>query len=73
MKLIIGLMFLVLVGCETSNTSTESGKPYLEVIVVEYDKCEYLQAVYSGAGLDNFSYTLTHKGNCKYCLTRSKK
>ena len=35
------------------------------------DSCEYIE-VDSGIG-DYYRYTLTHKGNCKFCEERSKK
>ena len=40
----------------------------LRLIII--DSCEYYE--YSNGVFDNHVYSLTHKGNCKYCLQRNK-
>ena len=64
-----------LCGCVRTNTENEikNNKLYLKdgpgsypVREIEYDGCQYL-AIGSGNTL-----TVTHKGNCKYCLERNK-
>jgi hypothetical protein len=68
MKKIIALALLaiIMVGCEETKedikyATDEKGYTY-ELIVI--DSCEYICTS---------SYKLAHKGNCKYCLERSKK
>ena len=58
-------------GCESKNVAVEetitkiSGRPISIYII---DSCEYIGNVYGGHG-----DMITHKGNCKYCVERSKK
>lgn len=40
--------------------------------IVEIDSCEYIEVSY-GTGANYGYYSLTHKGNCKYCVERNKK
>lgn len=64
--LLLALLTTMMVGCKenTNNdrnyATDERGYTY-EVLVI--DSCEYFRS----------TYILTHKGNCKYCLERSKK
>lgn len=59
------LIFLILsllvgiAGCVVA-CNYENKNPFL---IVEYDGCEYIKGY----------QTLSHKGNCKYCLERNKK
>jgi hypothetical protein len=65
------MLAFILSSCkEVSNMSNPSVTknstndiPVYSVIVI--DSCEYIQVVNSGKVLNNYSYSLTHKGNCK--------
>jgi hypothetical protein len=64
------------VGCSTENSNAD--KKRMETLssstcetgfciaIMVYDSCEYLVSGYG------YSQMMTHKGNCKYCLTRKK-
>lgn len=74
MKYLLLASLLFLCGCG-SNTKTEikDNHLYLKdtfgsyvVREMEYDGCQY---IVMGAGSQ---LTVTHKGNCKYCLERNK-
>lgn len=55
-------------SCQNAESSPYVLRPYTKVIVVS--ECEYVVASISA----NFSgdVSITHKGNCKYCLIRNK-
>ena len=65
------LVAVIFCGCESKNVAVEetitkiSGRPISIYII---DSCEYIGNVYGGHG-----DMITHKGNCKYCVERSKK
>jgi len=65
--LLLALLAIMMMGCKESTNNDknyatdEKGYTY-ELIVI--DSCEYICTS---------SYKLAHKGNCKYCLERSKK
>jgi len=66
----IVLVAFLFTGCETknvekSNTEYEIHGSKLQIYVI--DSCEYIGLVY-GQNSDK----LTHKGNCKFCIERSK-
>jgi hypothetical protein len=63
------LVAVIFCGCETP-----SGQRYKKdgYSIVEIDSCEYIE-VSSMTGANNGYYSLTHKGNCKFCAERSKK
>lgn len=66
MKKIIILAFLatMMVGCGSSaEEDTELCKNRYHIIVL--DSCEY----YS----HNYTFDLTHKGNCRFCAERNKR
>ena len=70
------LAVVFLIGCTESNVNKNStgviltnGSEDVKIIVI--DSCEYIE-VDSGVG-EFYRYTLTHKGNCKFCLSRSEK
>ena len=60
---------LILSSCEMpkeKNAEFVEYYNYGNVRVIDIDSCQYvLYNVYGG-------YSITHKGNCKYCLTRKK-
>jgi len=64
------LAVVFLVGCEKSQgeKTVDTNKGYN---IKKIDNCEYIE-VDSGIG-DYYKYTLTHKGNCKFCLARHAK
>lgn len=67
--LLVGLLFI---GCSEPiplpNPNTIEAKGYYIEIL---DSCEYI--VYNKMEGSNYAvYSITHKGNCKYCLNRSK-
>lgn len=64
MKILVIILFCIfLSGCERSIP----GK--LEEHIVVIDSCEYLVNGFSSAN----NYSITHKGNCKYCRERRLK
>ena len=40
-------------------------------VIKTIDLCEYIEVSFA-IGLENSHYSLTHKGNCKYCINRKK-
>ena len=74
MKSLIIIVTLALVSCAppapSANNSEEKRLGDFTVIVI--DECEYI--TYSRwLGSTSGVYTITHKGNCKYCIQRNKK
>lgn len=63
------LVVVLLIGCEKPKGNRESKDGYS---VIEIDSCQYIE-VSSMVGHQNGYYSLTHKGNCKFCLERNKK
>ena len=66
------LLTILSCGCHEVNTPREdTGFVVIQgdapLIIVEVDSCEYLLGEWGRATV------LTHKGNCKFCLERSKK
>lgn len=64
------LVAVFFVGCETpkGESSVDTGKSYNIKVI---DSCEYIECDYGI--FDQRVYSLTHKGNCKFCLARSAK
>jgi hypothetical protein len=75
MKTIVALcamiMAVALCGCgpqpQGGSTETANGDYVIKVI----DSCEYIE--YDWGIFDQRVYSLTHKGNCKFCAERGKK
>lgn len=67
MKKLFIYLSIVLLGCEPSIKKTKDIGQYngLKINVVEIDSCEYLMFC------DDIR-TSTHKGNCKYCKSKTK-
>ena len=61
---LLALLTMIMVGCEKKGRKGGSIDGYDIVIV---DSCEYIISTYAHGGV------MAHKGNCKYCLERSKK
>lgn len=64
------LAVVFLVGCESpkGENTINTGKDYN---IKTIDSCEYIEVDYGF--VDNRVYSLTHKGNCKFCLARHAK
>lgn len=71
MKHLIIIILLVFVSsCDPQGGQIISKIDDYDVKII--DSCEYLQ--YSRlVGTNTGVYSLTHKGNCKYCIERNKK
>lgn len=65
------LVAVIFCGCnpqpENGSSETSNGDYVTKVI----DSCEYIE--YDYGIFDQRVYSLTHKGNCKFCEERSKK
>ena len=65
------LLSVIFCGCnpqpENGSIETSNGDYVTKVI----DNCEYIE--YDYGLFDQRVYSLTHKGNCKFCAERSKK
>lgn len=59
---------LLLTRCETPAGNREDKDGYSIVVI---DSCEYIEVSYA-IGTQGGYYSLTHKGNCKYCKSRNK-
>jgi hypothetical protein len=64
------LVAVFLIGCESpkGENIVNTGKDYN---IKTIDSCEYIEVDYGF--VDNRVYSLTHKGNCKFCLSRHAK
>lgn len=62
------LVSVCLVSCEVPDEQSEekTDKNYTIKVI---DSCEYIECDYGI--LDQRVYSLTHKGNCKFCAERS--
>lgn len=72
MKYIKLLLIVLASGCTTGSIDADKsdkpeGKNYRTVVV---DSCEYIE--FDSGIFDQRVYSLTHKGNCKYCIERNK-
>ena len=63
------LVAIIFCGCESSSGQRHKINDYS---IAEIDSCEYIE-ISSMIGATNGYYSLTHKGNCKFCAERSKK
>lgn len=64
------LLAVSFVGCTSpkGESSVDTGKDYSIKVI---DSCEYIECDYGI--FDQRVYSLTHKGNCKFCLARNTK
>lgn len=65
-KLILLALSTILYSCDSKQVTESAPK-----ITVVHDSCEYIE-VASKVGTVFETYSLTHKGNCKYCEQRRK-
>lgn len=63
------LVAVLLVGCDTPQGERHEKDGYSTVVI---EGCEYIE-VSNWIGSQSGYYSLTHKGNCKYCLARNVK
>lgn len=67
MKKVISILTVcLLISCETPKGVKESKDGYS---IIEIDSCEYIE-VSGMVGTQNGYYSLTHKGNCKFCAKK---
>ena len=67
--IIATIALMLFSSCETPDGERTKKEGYS---TVEIDSCEYIEISYL-LGTQYGYYSLTHKGNCKFCLIRSKK
>jgi len=72
--LLVSALLLTILSCGSHEVNTPRNDTGFVVIqgnepllIVEVDSCEYLLGKWSSATV------LTHKGNCKFCLERTKR
>lgn len=70
MNKIIIVLAVFIVGCNPKAPGDTSKESFGDFDIKVIDSCEYIEYDY-GFG-DQRVYSLTHKGNCKYCLQRNK-
>lgn len=63
------LLIVIFCSCETPSGKRDKKDGYS---IIEIDNCEYIE-VSDWLGQSNGYYSLTHKGNCKFCIQRNKK
>jgi hypothetical protein len=63
------LAVVFLIGCETPQGERHKKDGYS---IIEIDNCQYIE-VSNWVGSQSGYYSLTHKGNCKFCLQRLAK
>lgn len=66
---IIILLTIIFYSCDIPSGNRNNKDGYSIVII---DSCEYIE-VSSLIGATNGYYSLTHKGNCKFCKNYEKK
>jgi hypothetical protein len=71
LALIIALV-AILTSCESPVKNVEhTTQPNVGYNIVVIDSCEYIEVDYGI--FDQRIYSLTHKGNCKFCAERQRK
>lgn len=65
------LVSVIFCGCESKGVTVEETTTTIngrEIKIYTIDSCEYIGEIHGGNG-----DLITHKGNCKFCVERSKK
>jgi len=65
--LLLVLTFIFFISCKDIPKGERNKKEGYSII--EIDSCQYIE-VSKYIGLNSGYYSLTHKGNCKFCLSR---
>lgn len=66
---ILLLTSIIFYSCELPSGERNKKDGYS---IIEIDNCEYIEVSYL-VGTTHGYYSITHKGNCKYCVERNKK
>jgi hypothetical protein len=66
------LLAFLFVGCQPPDKLPVKNIENSEFHIKEIEGCEYIVYTWSTPGSNGYVYSLTHKGNCKYCLNRKK-
>ncbi len=67
------ILFLLLILLSSCYTTPKSDKDIVKkdgYVIKVIDSCEYIE--YDYGVFDHRVYSLTHKGNCKFCAERAK-
>lgn len=70
MKKLIVLMFLMFAACSPSDGNGRNARKLGSFEIIIIDGCEYVE--YDAGAMETRVYSLTHKGNCKFCKQRNK-
>lgn len=65
MKPALIFLALLLLGCRNVSKDESGGFKITGYKTVIIEKCEYIVIENSSIGMNNYSISLTHKGNCK--------
>lgn len=65
------LISIMMMSCNVSPSGERKKKEGYSIINI--DSCEYIEVSYLAAVSSNGYYSITHKGNCKFCQLRGKK
>jgi len=68
---ICAIVVIVLVACGSPSSAPTPDKPFGDFRLRVIDNCEYLE--FSDGLGETRVYSVTHKGNCKYCAQRNAK
>lgn len=60
------LVVVIFSGCELPSGKRDKKDGYS---IIEIDNCEYIEVSYL-VGTTHGYYSITHKGNCKYCVNK---
>ncbi len=71
--ILLGVIAITISGCmynpkPAGTTSTTEFGDYTFIVI---DSCEYIE--YQAGMMESSVYSLTHKGNCKFCKERNSK
>ncbi len=72
--ILLGVIALAIISCEHYNPQPYGGATvtkYGDYNVKVIDSCEYIE--FTNGISESAVYSLTHKGNCKFCKSRNLK